>query len=817
MMDKLVARFNKYTSCLKKAIKKIRDPEWRLQHRYIAYYDTLPIQQNFILLESQHGRELNGIIFQIAAHLAQAPEYQAFTIYVAAIPSRLQAFRKKLDRHNLQRIHLCAFKGDAYYRLLASAHYLINDNTFMPFFIKKDGQIYLNTWHGTPLKTLGKQVVGQAHLIGNVQKNFLAADYLLCPNTLTDEALRRDYMIDNLAKGKRLFGGYPRNAVFFQGNETADIIRKELGLTQQRIYAYLPTYRGTFIAGKTSKSDTYLRYHFYELDRLLTDDECLLVNLHPVSQSSIRFNEFKHIRPFPANRETYEVLTAVDVLITDYSSVFFDFACSRKKIVLFTYDKEEYLRDRGIYFPMEELPFPQVTTAEQVLEACRSPKTYDDTRFLATFCPYDNADTTKDLCRHVILGEKCLREEAFPDNGKENVLIYAGNLDKNGITTALMSLLNAVDRTQRNYIIVADLVKVKAFASTLTTFPTGVTYLIHHGDITLSFADRVRRVLFKLELIPTKAFLRSFQKRFEQDTRRTLATSRINTVLHFTSYENETLLWFSTFQCRRLIFVHSDMVAESQKRGNARKEVLQYIYNQFDRVVAVTPDLLPSTQTFIRNNHPIDIVRNFIVEEDVLQKATLPCAFDSDTVSTHSLEDITTILNDKTCTKLVSVGRFSPEKGHLRLLDAFKRITDTNTTARLLIIGGNAFQNWYQRTLQHVESLGLTDRVILIHKVSNPFPFIKACDGFVLSSFYEGFGLVLAEADILGLPVISTDITGPRRFMQEHGGALVDNSEEGLYQGMKRLLTGDITPMSVDYKAYNQANLKAFEALFQTP
>mgnify|MGYP000780861956 FL=1 len=83
----------------------------------------------------------------------------------------------------------------------------------------------------------------------------------------------------------------------------------------------------------------------------------------------------------------------------------------------------------------------------------------------------------------------------------------------------------------------------------------------------------------------------------------------------------------------------------------------------------------------------------------------------------------------------------------------------------------------------------------------------------MLSSFYEGFGLVLAEADILGLPVISTDISGPRSFMKKYGGTLVENSENGIYQGMEMLHSGFVKPMKVDYEAYNQEAIQEFENL----
>ena len=75
-------------------------------------------------------------------------------------------------------------------------------------------------------------------------------------------------------------------------------------------------------------------------------------------------------------------------------------------------------------------------------------------------------------------------------------------------------------------------------------------------------------------------------------------------------------------------------------------------------------------------------------------------------------------------------------------------------------MGGNSRAKKYEELIEKVNGMGLTDNVILLLAVSNPYPIIKACDGFILSSLYEGFGLVLAEADILGLPIVSTDITG---------------------------------------------------------
>ena len=163
--------------------------------------------------------------------------------------------------------------------------------------------------------------------------------------------------------------------------------------------------------------------------------------------------------------------------------------------------------------------------------------------------------------------------------------------------------------------------------------------------------------------------------------------------------------------------------------------------------------------------------------------------------------------------KFINVGRFSPEKGQMRLLDAFSRVCRTCGDVDLIIIGGSSYKDHYNKIVEHVEKLHLQDHVILVKNLPNPFPLVKKCDYSVLSSFAEGFGLVIAEADVLGLPVVSVDISGPRNFIKKYGGTLVPNSEEGLYEGMMECIRGNVPCMHVDYAQYNKEAVKEFEAL----
>ena len=124
--------------------------------------------------------------------------------------------------------------------------------------------------------------------------------------------------------------------------------------------------------------------------------------------------------------------------------------------------------------------------------------------------------------------------------------------------------------------------------------------------------------------------------------------------------------------------------------------------------------------------------------------------------------------------------------------------------------------NMYEYLIsEKLPSLQCRNNVALILRMDNPFSILSRSDGFIFSSFYEGFGLVVAEADILGVPVVSTDIDGPRLFMKDNGGTLVENSEKGILEGLELLGEGRVEVMNADYEALNKRNLQSFYYMLQ--
>lgn len=797
---------------MKGYVGKLKDSYWYAKSKYIKYYDKLPINDKMIFMEAQHGKELNGNIFYILKYLSKSDLYRDFELYVSAFGRKNgEDYRELLDRRGYHRVNVVIVATDEYYRAISSAKYLINDNTFLPFFTKKEGQVYLNTWHGTPLKTLGKQIANDAANIGNTQKNFVAADYLMFPNEYTKQHMVEDYMLENISPHtKTVLCAYPRNEIFFD-EACREQTRKELGLCGKRIYVYMPTYRGRANDPGVTKSDTYQFYYLYELDKLLTEDEVLFVKLHLIDEKKVCYDDFTHIRCFPEHYETYEVLNIADVLMADYSSVMFDFACTGRKIVLFPFDKEDYLRDRGTYIQLDDLPFPQVFSLEELAAELRSGKEYDDTAFLQKFCPYDNKQSAKQLCDFIILQkDNGLCANDIPDNGKENVLIYVGDLAKNGVTASLKALLNYINLDKRNYFITFCQARAWRNSAQLATLPKKVHYFAMAGWFNLSPLQKMVRILFEKKKLSAKTFDVILRKRLEQNLLCSYGGARIDTLIEFNGYDDDIIMMYSAFKGKKCIYAHSDMANEAKTRGNSRMDVIRYAYDKYDRVMAVSEAIVPPMKKLFTRNSCIKVCKNVIDYKRIQSQALQPIAWEAESECSIPFSELISKL-DSPSPKFINIGRFSPEKGHERLIKAFCKIREKQPDALLFIMGGNSYGDNYEVLLEKIQTMGLTDCVILLLNIANPYPILNACDYFVLSSFYEGFGLVLAEADILGKPVVSTDIDGPRDFMLKNGGTLVDNTDEGIYQGMEMLLNGQITQMNADYEKYNEECVREFE------
>ena len=172
------------------------------------------------------------------------------------------------------------------------------------------------------------------------------------------------------------------------------------------------------------------------------------------SNKNIDCSKYKHIKQAPSQYDNYELQNACDLLVTDYSSVFFDFAVSRRKIVLFQYDQAEYLKDRGVCIPLDELPFPIVQTIPELVKELHSGINYDDKEFLEKYATFDNKNANELLCSHVILGKPLpdsSKEKTIKHNSKKNVFIFTGSLRTRQDAIGFWDYVNKLDFDKANY------------------------------------------------------------------------------------------------------------------------------------------------------------------------------------------------------------------------------------------------------------------------------------------------------------------------------------------------------------------------------
>lgn len=774
---------------------------------YFTYYHV-KINDKLVYVESQCGEALNGNLLRVCEEL-QNKEYGNLKIIVKAKKDYLDKIKLLVENYQLNNVKIVTSNllGLVY---MEQAKYIFYDAGMQTRFVKREGQVFVNTWHGTPFKLMGKSVFAERHAIGNIQRNFLMSDYLLFPNKYMQQIFIRDYMLENLWQGTSLLAGYPRNAVFFN-SDRREIVRKELRLVGKKVFAYLPTFRGTFADRKNQKQAEDVEKYLEELDAKLSDDQVLIVKFHLFNNQDLDYTKFKHIVKFPQGYETYDVLNICDSLITDYSSVFFDFANLRKKIILFAYDEEEYFADRGVYFPFSELPFSKVTDIDGLVKELNTSFDYDDREFLAKYCTYDNIDAAKNLCRTVFKGEKCCIEEKQKSNGKDNVLIFAGNLAKNGITASLLNCLSSIDTTKRNYFLTFYRSSVKTPEATLV-IPENIPYIVIPSEPAYTLLEKVywKKIIKAKNKIRVNKYI---HRLFKREIKRQFSNTYFDYVVQFDGYTKNAMFLFDEFKAKSTIYVHSDMLAEISMRHNATFFILNYIYNKYSSVAVVSPEILLPTKKIKGDSSNIKVVHNFINTKQVQARSKLPITFEKITeVLCTNPGGVNAALNSRGL-KFINIGRFSPEKGHERLIKAFEKYWSKHNDAQLIIIGGNGIL--YRKIVSIVRKSIAWHNITLIKTIENPMPILKRCDLFILSSFYEGLGLVLCEADALNVPCISTDIIGPRKLFKEHGGHLVEDSEQGIFEGMEAFERGEVKCLNIDFDKYRQQCLNDFESLFE--
>ena len=280
-------------------------------------------------------------------------------------------------------------KSKLYYKYCSVAKYWIV-NSLMPEYIsKKKGQIYVQCWHGTPLKKIRCDIKVSGAALNTAKENekrnnrdAKRFDFFISPSKFCTKKFTSAFNLKKLGKDNIIIEkGYPRNDRLFKYNkEYVQELKEKLGIPKdKKVILYAPTFRDN--EHTSGVGYTYsLNIDFDRLKEKLKDEYVIIFRTHYFVANSFDFEKYKG---FIFNMSNYDDVNDCyiisDMIITDYSSVFFDYANLKRPMLFYMYDLDEYKDNlRGFYLDLKELPGPIVKTQEELEEEILAINKYEE-------------------------------------------------------------------------------------------------------------------------------------------------------------------------------------------------------------------------------------------------------------------------------------------------------------------------------------------------------------------------------------------------------------------------------------------------------
>lgn len=772
--------------------------------RYAAACDVLPIEPNVVLYEAFQGAQTSCNPLALCQHLLrERPDLH----HVWAIREGVAIHRSLRDDPKVSFVRI---QSEGYRLHLATAATLINNNSFLKYFTRREGQRYLNTWHGVPWKTLGRDTINDPYGYGNLARNMLQATHLAFPDQHTTRVMLDREDIGALSTAQLLVGGQARvDQTLTMDVHSKSDLRERLGLeADRRVVLYAPTWRGG-LHTVDSSIEPYVR----AISTLTkTPQATVLLRVHHLMASKLDHKALpKNVVVVPADIDTNELLAIVDVLVSDYSSVIFDFAPLGRPILKFVFDHVSYAAERGLYFGLDEVPGINCVNVDELGKAAgwaigQSEPCDWSTWATAPAWLGDDGHTSRRIVDALFSDppERPLRGQ--DDSG--GVLISTAGINPNGITRSLRSLLasdlsplgnlqlmiyRGAVANPLNEDVAAELHESACF--TLTEHQRSSTRRENLAWARLQAADQPIQ----------DGILDVLRGRMQRERRRYFGDAQFDSVVDFDGYNlHQTALAALGFPSRtkKIYVLHAEFESERRLKYPYLSSVGRILGN-FDVLGSV------SAPTSLLNSH--DLEREYGVPAEL--HTTIQNMLDVGGILRQGDEPLDSDLGrwlETPGDHVIVVGRLSVEKNHGALLDALHRaVREGNETLKLTLLGDGPRMPYL---VQQARDLDVMNRVFFAGYRANPYPAMRAADALLLPSLHEGQALVLLEAMTLGTRVVASNAPAPSSAL-EYGalGLLVEPDLDGLYAGLRAIADGALgATSSFDAYAYQAKAQRSF-------
>ena len=418
-VEKFVGRKINERPILKKFFRPIIAVKKKLKYGILFKY-RYEVDDKLILFEAYHGAHYNCNPRGIYEEMIRDDRYvECKFVWAFQEPDKYKFlednFRTIVVKKNSKR----------YYRYCASAKFIIANSLLVSWLTLKKEQVYIQTWHGKPIKRIsyGNMFDTDLKKSLNETKRQFAKDgkkitKLLSPCAFFSPIMGEAYHFSELRKNDIIETGYPRNDALFQyTEERISCIKKELGIElEKKVILYAPTWREKFteylekehfdINLEVSKS-----INFTKLKEQLGEEYVILFRAHHYDAEKVDVSIHQGFVIDITDYENVNDLYVIsDLVISDYSGVIFDFALLRRPMIFYMFDRELYVTKlKGVYIDFDELPGIIVEKEEDLVSAIRKQLTeficdekYE--KFLQKYCPYDDGKAGQRVI------EKCMQD-----------------------------------------------------------------------------------------------------------------------------------------------------------------------------------------------------------------------------------------------------------------------------------------------------------------------------------------------------------------------------------------------------------------------
>lgn len=424
-----------------------------------AFWRQRKVDPSTVLYESFGG---NGALCNPEAlfrSLVEDPEFSSLR-HVWALKADHDGDRLRQEFRRHPRVSFVRSNEAAYFKALATSGFLVSNATFPRAFAKRPGQFYLNTWHGVPLKKMGFDIGDPPSRVANVLRNFLHADYLLSGNPfMTEQMYERAHRLDGIFHGTILEVGSPRVDHQFDGDAAIALTRAELAaaglpVDEREIVLVAPTWKGDNFLHPENDAELLLRQAQDLAARLGEDRYVVLLKTHQaVHAFATGRAEFAGVL-VPNDIPTNRVLAAAAILVTDYSSIFFDFLASDRPIHFLVPDLADYTGYRGLYLEPAtwpgELSDGVAELAEKILNGPSGPGAASAAERRAAarerFAPAEDGEASRRVIDIVFRGREPGRSaHRLDSNARPSLLAVVGTPADTEALAAVGAELDQVD------------------------------------------------------------------------------------------------------------------------------------------------------------------------------------------------------------------------------------------------------------------------------------------------------------------------------------------------------------------------------------